>query len=860
MTFIGKVLSIDEAILSKKDFKENPSYISVLSSTFDIKKYRGVRKNILRPLFKMIADHYGVQLTNNGKTLIFDFQSLQAERDIISSRQLSSIERTNLINLLYRYNYIFDESLFLVGNALDKNNKTNSLIKIFDLIKKEISKYQKYQDDLDKFEKRKDKIEDEIKNIDKDKKMSSKTKEEKETIIKSKKETLDKVKESIKELTKKLENLRKDEDWYNQLQDKIYKYNDINYKILITYIPWRVASMSTFTSSGDAPWSSCMNLERGINRHYVGSSISNGAFVAYLIRPGDEENINNPLARVLIKPFIKIKENEEKEYDEYDDEDEDEVPEDDYFHGEIPEEKYMEVDYLDKNIFNEIFWYVDLVYPRGSYPIFRSKVVKIFDFLNKKIDSGTFVISKGQYVDSKEKIILDDVFKYVNKGDYSDLKEKDSVFLTKIATRYPFEFFSNWPSDQKIPDNLIIRGDIDLSNLDVRRIPEGLNINGKLTLDNLNIRKIKNIKCNILYVKNNENLTIIEDCTVKKLELIDNKNLTSIDKNNIESEIRIIKCDNIKSLDNLKLNKLYIKSEKQNEAFVFGKNLKVKDLFLSNFKLKSIPFALKIDVLTLNNVSINSISGNFEEVEISGDSKIKILKNLNVKYRLVIDTSSKVEVLENIFFECTLSITNPHIKKIINLNVKQNYEQRYNNYVGTLINCENLEEITNLSAEKYLSIYSCNNLTKIENVRCDGDIKLGYCVIKNKDLSFLSSKILSLEKTEIDVINGKKIEELIVYESKVDKIVDLEIKKIDIGKSKINEIKNVICEEGINIDISTVKKISDVKAESIYLTKIKDEIDFDFKNIKIKSLILSESKLKSIDYLYCDNQIGRAHV
>jgi hypothetical protein len=36
-------------------------------------------------------------------------------------------------------------------------------------------------------------------------------------------------------------------------------------------------------------------------------------------------------------------------------------------------------------------------------------VVQIFDHLNKTKE-GTFVISKGQYVDSKEKIDLDDVF------------------------------------------------------------------------------------------------------------------------------------------------------------------------------------------------------------------------------------------------------------------------------------------------------------------------------------------------------------------------------------------------------------------------------------------------------------------
>lgn len=849
MTFNRKINIINEALLSKEEIKGNKHFLKTIQKTFDLKKYKGIRKNILRPLFKNLADNFGIQLSNNGKTIIFDFQSLHIERDTMASRQLNGSERIMLVNLLHRHKYEFNDSLFLVGNAKSKDGKYESLINIFNEIKREIGRYQKYQDELDKLIKRKKKIETEILNIDKDKKHANKNLEDKNKIIKSKKETLDKVENSINTLTKKLEDLRKDEEVFNKFEDKIYHYNDINYKILMTYIPWQVASMSTFSSDSKAPWSSCMNLQHGVNKHYVGSSMSNGAFVAYLIRPGDEKNIDSPLARVLIKPFVRVDNSEN--YEKYDDDD-DEYQDEDQYHSGMPESEYAEINYLDQSVFNKIFWYVDLVYPRGGYPLFRNKVVQIFDHLNKTKE-GTFVISKGQYVDSKEKIDLDDVFIYINKGDYSDLKDKDEKFISKIVERYPFEFFSNWPDNQKMPENLKIRGDINLSDMDIRKIPEGLNISGNLFINNLNIRKISNITCNRLTVEKNENLLTIQNCNVNDLKLINNKKLISIENNNIKRELLIFNCDSINSLDNLNLNKLHVKLENQNETFVFGKNLKVKDLFLSNFKLKSIPFALKINVLTLNNVIVNSLSGNFDEVEISGKSKIKTLKNLNIKYKLRIEETSEVETLENIFFECTLNIKNPHIKRIINLNVKQNYEQRYNNYVGTTIQCKNLEEIVNLSAEKYLSIYECVNLKKIENIKCDGDIKFGYCNIKNKDLSFLSGNILSLEKTEIDIIDGKKIKELIVYESKVDKIIDLEIKKIDIGKSTINEIKNIACEEGINIDTSTVKKISDIKVKSIYLTEIKEEIDFDFKNIKIESLFLSETYLEKIDGLHCDN-------
>jgi hypothetical protein len=129
--------------------------------------------------------------------------------------------------------------------------------------------------------------------------------------------------------------------------------------------------------------------------------------------------------------------------------------------------------------------------------------------------------------------------------------------------------------------------------MDIRKIPEGLNVNGNIFIKNLNIRKIKNITCNRLTVEKNENLLTIENCNITELQIINNKNLVNIENNKIKNELRIFNCDSIKSLDNLNLNKLYIKLENQNDNFVFGKNLKAKDLFLSNFKLKSIPFALK---------------------------------------------------------------------------------------------------------------------------------------------------------------------------------------------------------------------------------------------------------------------------
>ena len=55
--------------------------------------------------------------------------------------------------------------------------------------------------------------------------------------------------------------------------------------------------------STDRGWTSCMNLNTGRCREYVPMSIAGGVLIAYLCQK-DDTNINNPLGRVLIKPYI----------------------------------------------------------------------------------------------------------------------------------------------------------------------------------------------------------------------------------------------------------------------------------------------------------------------------------------------------------------------------------------------------------------------------------------------------------------------------------------------------------------------------------------------------------------------------
>jgi len=97
-------------------------------------------------------------------------------------------------------------------------------------------------------------------------------------------------------------------------QRKVVKTNK-EYVIIISRHPYDIIGMSTGRG-----WTSCMNVDVGEYTNYVGTSISGGVLIAYLcystdvtrlkdsegiIHSNDKINIQNPIGRVLIKPYIK---------------------------------------------------------------------------------------------------------------------------------------------------------------------------------------------------------------------------------------------------------------------------------------------------------------------------------------------------------------------------------------------------------------------------------------------------------------------------------------------------------------------------------------------------------------------------
>lgn len=82
--------------------------------------------------------------------------------------------------------------------------------------------------------------------------------------------------------------------------DKTREGTRNEYVAVISRHPYDIAGMST-----NRGWTSCMNLDTGINRHYVPIDITAGSVVAYVTNKNDP-NLKNPTGRVLIKPFVDV--------------------------------------------------------------------------------------------------------------------------------------------------------------------------------------------------------------------------------------------------------------------------------------------------------------------------------------------------------------------------------------------------------------------------------------------------------------------------------------------------------------------------------------------------------------------------
>ena len=216
-------------------------------------------------------------------------------------------------------------------------------------------------------------------------------------------------------------------------------------KIVISIVPRLIASQST-----QVAWDSCMQFDRKGGVIYadkaehggVGGGIANGVLIAFLVEYGDTD-IAKPISRCLIKPF--------------------------------------------KNSKGDIFWYADKVYTTKQSILvsekgmtekdaeemqkfadrsagkFRGVIYDILEPFNADIPEDDYKLSSGIYNDTKGEYKVTPVTKYIMKGDFSDLKGKDSKFLTELANQEP-NIWNKREFQEAIFSHDVIDGDINLSN------------------------------------------------------------------------------------------------------------------------------------------------------------------------------------------------------------------------------------------------------------------------------------------------------------------------------------------------------------------------------------------------------------
>ena len=159
------------------------------------------------------------------------------------------------------------------------------------------------------------------------------------------------------------------------------------------------------TMSADRTWESCMDiLSVGRYTHYVKSDIKEGTFVAYIIESTDT-NIQKPLGRISIKPYIKIDKDREIS---------DSIESGDDVVNYAEEETY------------------------GNIPGGKDKFIDFVDDMMKKVQkiSGRYDRSACLYPDSDRNWFMD-----------KDAEDKTMSAALKYGKRLPEELFMKVPEE-----------------------------------------------------------------------------------------------------------------------------------------------------------------------------------------------------------------------------------------------------------------------------------------------------------------------------------------------------------------------------------------------------------------------------
>ena len=224
-----------------------------------------------------------------------------------------------------------------------------------------------------------------------------------------------------------------------------------NQLVVISKNPYDIGGAST-----DRGWDSCMNLYTGRNAMYINCDIKQGTIVAYLIDINDS-NINNPQARIFIKPFINVKNKE------------------------------------------DIIYYPERIVYGTAPKSFKTFINKIFEKYHPKF--GKYSLTPGLYADdneeNEERLIDFKSIESSNRDKQIEKKIIKNVPLSKDELNVNSLILVN-KNIESLPNGLNIKNLLSLvGNLNLKYLPDNIKVGGNLWLSDTGIEDLpKNLKIN----------------------------------------------------------------------------------------------------------------------------------------------------------------------------------------------------------------------------------------------------------------------------------------------------------------------------------------------------------------------------
>ena len=226
-------------IVSRETYRKN--FFTKERKQTKSKKYKEILKSILKKFFTPPGS------TIPKRTLVIPLKD--------NKRKILSLNDKKIVNYLNKNGYNCTKESYDLGQCTNKSNNVESILNVLT----QISSYD---------------ITAEKKKLDNPK-------------------VPDIGKQQARERVDRFNNLDKNlVNYYNNI-------SNLNKQMIVfTWVPRKIASQST-----DVGWTSCQDLFDGSQREYVFPGIGVGAFIAWLVKKGDEDKLDNPIARTLIKIY-----------------------------------------------------------------------------------------------------------------------------------------------------------------------------------------------------------------------------------------------------------------------------------------------------------------------------------------------------------------------------------------------------------------------------------------------------------------------------------------------------------------------------------------------------------------------------